>query len=74
MIEAKRTDKPAETAPKYPCLLILEDGDLIVAFQSHNTGTVISDDSGNFHVGYHSNGWCEDLYTPYTGVIELSNE
>lgn len=68
-VKIKNENKSTEI--KYPCLMVSARG-TIVLFCKSGVGTVIRSDTSP--VGSYENGWCMDLFTPFTGTIELSND
>lgn len=59
---------------EYPCLKTLIQG-RIVLFTAPKTGYVLKGIPGDVTpLLYYSDCWCEDIYEPYTGIVELSNE
>lgn len=55
---------------KYPCLMIDRTGTEIVLFYRDRSGVIINGKSA----GSHLTNWYMDLFTPFTGTVELSND
>lgn len=66
---------------EYPCLMIDEEaGTIILAYADSEDeyecmeGMVIAEGRLNLSLGYVSNGWRKNVFTPFKGVVELSND
>ena len=58
--------------PDYPCIMIVDDDELVL-FTSPNTGTVVASPIPD-RVGYYTNTWWEHKFTPWYGIITLTQE
>lgn len=60
----------------FPCLR--ESGErpgLVVLFLGENEGVVVAQGESGYQVGHHSSGWLKaELWEPFYGVVELSND
>lgn len=65
---------------EYPCLMIGEEGTVLFVYADSEDeyecmeGMVIVEGKMNSSLGYVSNGWRKDKFTPFKGVVELSND
>ena len=74
MIEVNCKDGIELVKEEYPCLKKAYSG-RIIAFTAPNTGYELKGilgDTAPFL--YYSEDWSEEVYKPYTGTVELSNE
>ena len=81
-MKSKRIDSSGET--KYPCLLQYRNDYVILATSEEKsaitgginvTGIVVYVSAlAGFELGYYSESWAKECFTPYRGKIELSND
>lgn len=57
---------------EYPCLMVNEDG-AIILFSDNNTGMRVRSGLGS-EPGVYSDGWIMDGFKLFTGSITLSND
>lgn len=72
------TQKP-KPSPKYPCLMRLKDGYMVVLFFDDKHGTVLmipqrSSDGYPYEIGQHLVSWNIGEFVTFDGSITLSNE
>lgn len=63
-------DNSTSTENKYPCLMIDKNGTEIALFISDGDGFILNGEN----TGYHANDWHMDIFKPFIGTIELSND
>ena len=62
---------------KYPCLMIAEDGDILLATKEDDvclTGTIIVREDDELNIGHCCTGWAKSAFKPFNGSITLSND
>lgn len=64
-------DNSTSTEIKYPRLMVSDKG-TIVLFTGNDVGTILKSD--DYETGHYANDWAEQLFKPFTGTIELSND
>lgn len=71
---SKIIEQPKEVKPEYPCLKINKTNKRVVLFTEKNTGFQVACETyENDNIGFFSNTWAEDMYSSFTGKLELSN-
>jgi len=63
----------AEGEIKYPCLMIYEDGD-IVLFESAKKGVMFRNNDSGYKVDLYSTCFSTDRFKPFYGTITLGND
>ena len=56
---------------EYPCLMINNTG-LIVFFNKKEHGLTMNHNN-YYNIGHYSDVWCMEVFKPFNGTIELSN-
>lgn len=59
-------EQEQQTEWKFPCLGKHRVGELVILFTGNGEGTILIPLDGKTDVGYYSNGWAIDSFTPIT--------
>ncbi len=74
MKSAIKHEEKKEDEITYPCLMISDYDDSVYLFQQECCGIIVNEGAGYESVGYFSNCLNANMFTPFTGTIELSND
>jgi hypothetical protein len=72
-MKAVINEKETPKEPEYPCLMIGGTSKSVILFLTPRVGTVVYS-AGCHDIGYYSNSWGMECFTPFTGSITLSND